>query len=585
MDVRDEIKSRLPIEQLVAQYCQLQKKGRNFVCVCPFHNDTRPSFVVSPDKGIGWCFACNTGGDIFSFVQKIENVDFPAALKILADKAGIALPEAKPAAIVKQEKDEKQRVKSVLEEAATFFELQLSAHPQATAYLQSRGMPQEILKRFRVGYAPDSFSQTYEHLLKAGYSRSDILLAGLAVQRDLADQHVYDRFRHRIMFPILDVQGAVIAFGGRTLKDDDAKYINSPDNPLYHKSSILFGLSHAKEAMRTSHTVLVVEGYFDLLASHLAGVQNVVAVCGTALTEQHVKLIKRYCETAILCLDQDQAGKQAALRAFELLAKEHVIVQSLQIPAKDPDELVQKDPAMLQRLVAEYPVPYIHAVVDQLSELSDLHQPTGRRMIADTLFPLLASVPSSIELRAYIEGAARSLKLRESELMSDFQSWRSASRTVTKPKKEQPPDRSAPYDRWQLCLGIALLYPSLRPSLENLIPGDDEQWNALRSAVIAASVDSSAEYILDSIEIDETFREQLKVLVLYCEENFAAWSDSMAGREMAKLYQGANRDSILRKQTAIIIKMREAQHAGNLEEEAILLNQYQQVIKLAKMAG
>ncbi|MBT4367705.1 DNA primase, partial [Candidatus Peregrinibacteria bacterium] len=220
MDPVEEIKSRLPIEELIGQYCQLQKKGRNFVCLCPFHNDTHPSFTVSPDKGIGYCFACNSGGDIFSFYQQVENVDFRQALKDLAEKAGVELPEVSKESVVK--KDEKDRLRECLEATKDFYADSLKNNEVAKKYLEERGIPQEQIELFGIGVSPDSFSETYNHLLKKGFSKSEILKAGISVQKDLSEERMYDRFRNRLMFPIFDAQGKIVGFGGRTLGDDDA---------------------------------------------------------------------------------------------------------------------------------------------------------------------------------------------------------------------------------------------------------------------------------------------------------------------------------------------------------------------------
>ena len=354
MDVRDEIKARLPIEQLVGQYCQLQKKGRNFVCLCPFHNDSRPSFTVSPEKGIGYCFACNTGGDIFSFYQKIENVDFVTALKQLGEKAGVHVATAK-LGNVKESKDEKERFMRCLESALSLYQSFLRASDEAMAYLTGRGVSQDLVQAFGIGYAPDSYSATYDSLLKAGFSKSEIIGCGLAIQREIGDGGAYDRFRGRIMFPIYDAQGNIAGFGGRTLKGDDAKYVNTPEGMLYHKSSLLYGLPLAKEQLRTTRSALLVEGYFDVVAAHRAGVKNVLGVCGTALTDIHAKLLKRYVDRVVLCMDQDKAGRAAAEKAFQILSRCGLQVSFLALPAKDPDEFVQKDPSALLPLYTPAP--------------------------------------------------------------------------------------------------------------------------------------------------------------------------------------------------------------------------------------
>ena len=301
MDPTLEIKAKLPIEELVGQYCQLKKKGRGFVCLCPFHQDKHPSMQVSPDKGIAYCFACSKGGDIFSFYQEIENVDFRQALKDLGEKTGVKVEGLKVDTPV--QKDHKVRIRECLQAAQKYFAANIKDHEAAKAYLQKRDISQEQIAQFGMGVAQDSFSDTYQYLLKAGFSRKEIVDASLGIQKDLSDQKIYDRFRNRLMFPIHDGNGEIVGFGGRTLGDDDAKYINTGDTPLYNKSTVLYGLHYAKEAIRKHKKVVLVEGYFDVLACHKIGSTNTVAVSGTALTEQHVKILKRYAETVVLCLD------------------------------------------------------------------------------------------------------------------------------------------------------------------------------------------------------------------------------------------------------------------------------------------
>ena len=584
MDTKDQIRSRLPIEQLVAEYCQLKKKGRNYVCLCPFHSDKNPSFLVSPDKGIAYCFACQSGGDIFSFYQKIESVDFPTAVKMLAEKTGVEIPKEKFSSLPTVSKDEKVRLRECIASAQEFFVHKLETTPEALVYVQKRGMTPDLLKTFALGYAPDSFSETYEYLLKKGFSRSDIVSAGLGIQKELQDERIYDRFRHRILFPITDAQGSTIGFGGRAMGESDAKYVNSPESPLYHKSSVLFGLFHARDAIRASKTIVLVEGYFDAISAHKAGVTNVVAVSGTALTEEHVQIIKRYAETVILCLDQDSAGQMAASRAFGLLSRAHLKVLSVSLPAKDPDELVQKDPALFQSLVTSSAVPYISAIIDRLRVLPDITEPSGKRVISDTLFPLLSAVPTSVELRAYMEKAARAFGMVETDIAHDFRLW--ASTDVTQKKSLTPSvSTSLAYSPYELCLGLAFLYPAVRSLVPELLPSDDAPMELVRIALSQSSGDLTVQEIIDAMDIEFTQKDRLKVLALYCEENFPEWAESLAVREFRKLVSVANKDVMVRKQFVIVKELKDARSRGRVDEEAKLLHQYQQLLKLSKMAG
>lgn len=583
MDIKDEIRARLPIDQLVAQYCQIKRKGRNFVSLCPFHNDSHPSFLISPDKGIAYCFACQSGGDIFSFFQKIESVDFPTAVKMLAEKAGVDIPKdnftsKKPTV----SKDEKERLRECIAAAATFYQVKLQAVPMALNYVRSRGVPPELMTKFGIGYAPDSFSETYDHLLKHGFSRTEIVAAGLGVQKDIEGK-IYDRFRHRIMFPIRDPQGVIIGFGGRAMGDSDAKYVNSPESVLYNKSSVLFGHFEARDAIRKTRNVVLVEGYFDCIAAHKAGIEHVVAVSGTALTEEHVKILRRLADEVILCLDQDSAGQLAAVRAFDLLSRAHIRINAVTLPAKDPDELVQRDAALFTHIVTDTALPYIDGVISRLKARPDIGEPSGKRMVAETLFPLLDAVPTSVEVRAYMQKAAESFGIVEREFDRDFRSWKAesgplknivASRTIA----------DAPYNRYELCIGFALLYPAIRTLVQELIAMDDDPYAPVRIA-LPSSGDLIAAAVLTPLAMDPLIKEKLNVLVLYCEENFPVWSENMAAREFRKLVFSSNREKMLEKQFAIVKELKAARESNHPDEEARLLTQYMQLLKLTKMAS
>ncbi len=582
MDIKDEIRARLPIDQLVSQYCQIKRKGRNFVSLCPFHSDSNPSFLISPDKGIAYCFACQSGGDIFSFFQKIESVDFPTAVKMLAEKAGVDIPKENFSKKPSVTKDEKERLRECLAAAAKFYESKLQAVPTALSYVQNRGVPPELMTKFGVGYAPDSFSETYDHLLKLGYSRTEIVSAGLGVQKEIEGK-IYDRFRHRIMFPIRDAQGVIIGFGGRAMGDSDAKYVNSPESPLYNKSAVLFGLFQARDAIRKTRKVVLVEGYFDCIAAHKAGIEHVTAVSGTALTEEHVKILRRHADDIILCLDQDNAGQLAAVRAFDLLSRANLRINSVTLPAKDPDELVQRDARMFAYLINETAVPYIDSVIDRLKERPDIGEPAGKRLVAETLFPLLDAVPTSVEVRAYMQKAAQSFGVVESEFDRDYRAWKIQSGPIKKIENAGAMV-AGPYSRYELCLGFALLYPAVRPLVTELIAVDPDPYTALRDA-LPPSGERSAADVLSPIDIDPLLKEKLNVLALYCEENFPLWSENMATKEFRKLVLSSNREKMLEKQFAIVKELKAAREKGRPDEEARLLTQYQQLLKLTKMAS
>jgi len=584
MDAVSDIKARLPIEELVGRYCQLSKKGRNFVCLCPFHSDSHPSLLVSPDKGIAYCFACQTGGDIFSFYQAIEGVDFRQALKDLAERVGVTLPDRPMTAVVP--KDEKERARACLQAALQFYRDQLAANPTALQYLSDRGIPPEQRESFELGYAPDSFSVTYEYLLKNGFSRKEILASGLGVQRELQDERIYDRFRNRLMIPIRDTQGNLVAFGGRTLGDDDAKYINSSEGILYHKSDVFFGLDRAKEAMREKRTAVIVEGYFDLLACQRAGIDHVVATSGTALTEQQVKLLKRFCDTAVLCLDSDRAGRDAAERAFHLLVAEGVHVQQALFTEKDPDEALKADPEKFRATLESGGQAYIDAVLHDLA-LSDLSSPLNRKQALQRFLGLVRALPSVVERSDYLDKAAVIFTTTASALEQDLLRFKSSLESKgTAPAQKKVEDKALPvrdgFSKTEVALLFFLLYPRLRSMLQNLVPPEEDFAAALYRALKEAPVEAKT---LDELGLAPDHRERANILYLYGEHyGFGEWSESLAIREIKKNCMGANRDMIQDRMQEIAKKILRAKTEGNDGEKALLEVQYQEVLKLMRMA-
>ena len=342
----EKIKQALSIETVISQYLKIEKAGMNFRAKCPFHNEKTPSFYISPDRNSYYCFGCNAHGDIFSFIENIEGIDFKGALKILADKANITL-SFRP----DQNSSEKDRIFEVLEEATRFFEKELENNTRAMEYLKNRGLTDQTIKDFRIGYAPELWNSLHKYLNGKKYTNDLINKAGLIKSASEGDGRMYDRFRGRIMFPIEDSSGRVIAFTGRILNDDgkSAKYLNSPDTPVFDKSSTLFGLSKAKTEIRRLDYSILVEGQMDLIMSHQAQIRNTVASSGTALTAlerdkegqiNNLGLIKRLSNNIVIAFDSDNAGRKAALRAS-------MIALSLGMDVKIADIVGGKDPADL----------------------------------------------------------------------------------------------------------------------------------------------------------------------------------------------------------------------------------------------
>lgn len=576
MDPVSEIKARLPIEELVRQYCQLQKKGRNFVCLCPFHNDSHPSFLVSPDKGIAYCFACQSGGDIFSFYQKIERVDFPQAIRDLAERTGVELPKEHARG---PDKDEKERARACLEESQRIFAKKLSADPHTLQYLKDRGVDDAQRVEFGLGLSGDGFEELYGALLKVGHSKSDIVASGMCSQKSLSEDRATDRFRSRLLFPIHDNQARIIGFGGRTMKQDDAKYINSSDGILFHKSQVLFNLHRAKDAMRKADAVIVVEGYFDVLAVSKVGFANVVATCGTALTADHAKILSRAVGKVILCLDSDRAGRDAAERAFLALAPEGLQVHIVALPQKDPADLAVSDPALLQSLLEKAAVPYIDHVLKELVA-GDVRSAAGKRSALDRIKPLLQALTTAVEQSHYRAAAAAALGVTDTELEHDL---RQDPKRAVAPRPVAASSDAAMFISPEIALALLLLYPAHRAILEEMIPPEEPFALALHTAMKACPADK--ELALEALDLEPAVRERASILLLYCEQHgLGVWSELLAPREIRRNIHQANRDLLRRKQRDVSERLLEAQKAGKTGEEELLRTQYQHLLKLANMA-
>jgi DNA primase len=580
MDDVTSIKSRLPIGQLVASYCALIKKGRNFVAMCPFHNDSHPSLLVSPDKGIAYCFACQSGGDIFSFYQKIEGVDFPQALKELAERAGVTLTQKTASGPAKSEKD---RARECLSTALALYKQQLKTSQTTLDYLSKRKVSIEQIVEFDIGMAPDSFSATYEHLLKSGFSRSEIIAAGLGVQKDMQEGKIYDRFRNRLMFPIHDAQGGIVGFGGRTLGNDEAKYMNSSDGILFHKSNILYSLHRAKEAIRDQKNVILVEGYFDVLACNAVGVKNVVATCGTALTAEHVKILKRYTDTVTLCLDQDRAGREAMERSFPLLSSEYIQVNAIVMKGKDPSETLESDSEVLKQLLTSSARPYLETVIESVQSL-DLSSPMVKREALQTFLHLLSSLPSAVERSDYVHKAAIAFQTTETALDEDLkQSALSVpvSVGVSAKQKQAEVKNTHEFSAQEIALGIFMLYPKLRHLLTELIPPHAGMPAALYAAL--KSFPENEKVTLDALHLSPEHHERASILLMFCEfHGFSEWSESLAVREIRSNCLSANREILRDKQMEVTKKLIDAKKLGYSDQESVLRAEYEEILKLMR---
>ena len=440
MTAVDEIKARLDIVEVVSETVKLRRSGRSYTGFCPFHPNTKtPAFAVFPDSGTWRCFGqCNEGGDIFKFVMKREGWDFAEALKYLAQKAGVELEPMTPER--REREDEFELLRTILEQSVSFYQSQLLKTPAgkpALDYLLNRGITQESIQKFELGYAPDSFEALLGHLGGLGYAREKMLEVGVLNERDSGGY--YDKFRNRIMFPIRDAAGKMTGFGARILDPNDIpKFLNSPQTPLFNKSRLLYGLNLAKKPIRDADRVVIVEGYLDVIALHQSGYANCVSPMGTAINEDQLRYLKKYTRRIVLALDADAAGEKATLRGVEVArqaldreteltynprgllkheARLQADVRVTTLPeGLDPDDVVLKDKEAWQKIVDDAKPIVVH-VMETLSAGQDLEDAKVRSSIAAQIIPLIEDVPSAVERDTYRQQLARLLKVDERSLL------------------------------------------------------------------------------------------------------------------------------------------------------------------------
>ncbi|HEY4487920.1 MAG TPA: DNA primase [Candidatus Paceibacterota bacterium] len=418
-DTVQQIKDKLSIVDVVSQYVKLERAGTSMRARCPFHAERTPSFHVSPERGTYHCFGCNVGGDIFSFVETIEGLDFKGALKVLAEKAGVPLVYSKGKS---KDDDALGRLFELLEAATIFYTSRIT--DDAKKYLRSRGVEEETMQAFRIGWASDAWSECADYLRAKKYTEREILDAGLAKKNERGG--LTDKFRNRIMFPIADSAGRIVGFSGRIFPSTSSgqvassesgftppKYMNSPETPLYHKSRILYGYDRAKQAIRKHNFSVLVEGQMDLIASHQAGWSNTVAVSGTAFTPEHASMLKRMSENLVLALDADQAGIKAAGRAARAALQGGLNVKVARLPSgSDPADLIQKQGVDVWRAAIRDSKDIITFLLDVLEEHAK-GADGFRRSVEIVVLPFLVDVASPIAREQYVREIAERLKVSE----------------------------------------------------------------------------------------------------------------------------------------------------------------------------
>ena len=429
------IKSKIDIVTFISDYVLLKKAGRSFKGLCPFHSEKTPSFIVSPERQSWHCFgACSTGGDVVTFYEKWEGIDFLDALKSLAERTGVVLQKYTASSEIEQ----KEKIFSINGLASDYFHYLLTKHPfgeKARHYLKERGIRDEVTENFSLGYSAESWDSLNKFLLKRGFSQKDIHDSGLVIRSDKGSY--YDRFRGRLMFTLNDHRGRTAGFSGRKLpalrslgggvpphSEKEAKYINTPETPVYIKGNVLYGLDKTREMIKKKQQAIVVEGEFDFLASFQSGVTNVVAIKGSALTENQVLLLKRFTENILLSLDSDFAGNEAAKRGIDIAENAGMTVKIVELlEGKDPAECISKGEHFWKKSI-EQAVPIYDFVIAQAFRKHDSKEVNGKRKISDEIIPFLAKIQNPIVLSHYIKKCAGELEVTEESIESAMDKFR-----------------------------------------------------------------------------------------------------------------------------------------------------------------
>ena len=576
----DQIKERIDIVELVQGYMRLQKAGMNYKGLCPFHNEKTPSFMVSSSRQIWHCFGCSLGGDVFKFLMQIEGLEFKEALERLAKRAGIELKHFN-----KEAAGEKTRFYQVADLAARFFEKQLwesQSGQKALEYLRGRGLKDETLKEWRLGYAPNTWNSLKVFLKNAGYSEKDIFASGLTVKKNTSDY--YDRFRGRIMFPIADLNSQVVGFTGRIFEleignwklensqAEPAKYINTPQTAIYDKSRILYGLDKAKIELRKNDRAIVVEGNMDALMSYQAGVKNVVASSGTALTPAHLKILKRHTQSIALCFDQDAAGETAAKRGIDLALSQGFNVGIINLAnsekVKDPADLVKENPAKWQE-ASQKNQPIVQFYIEAAFQRHDPKTALGKKNIAMEVLPVVKMVENKVEQAHWLDELSNKLKVEQkvvSQAMAEMANSKKPTANSTEPfeNNNQPSPRLA-LEETLLALLLKMPEKSKELKVQELEIFQDKFYNELfeRLKRGAALFDESAPY---------ENRLRLELIKFKSEQFFGDLEQRDLESEISRLFKGLKKELILEKIKDLEMKIKQV---GNQNEVPPLLKEVQ----------
>jgi DNA primase len=528
MSVIDEVKDRLDVVDVVSDYVTLQKSGRNFKALCPFHTEKTPSFFVFPERGTWHCFgSCGIGGDVFSFIMKKEGIEFGEALKLLANRAGVTL--------VSKQKDQvkerlTERLYQINEAAASYYHnllLDGETGQAARDYLKQRGISTKTIDDFQLGLSPDRWDALHRHLEGKGYKRDEMVKAGLAAEKEGGG--LRDQFHNRLMIPIRNEAGRVVGFGARALDDSHPKYINSPQTEVFDKSGLLYGLDRAKEAIRERNQAIIVEGYLDVLTAHQHAITNVVAPMGTSLTPKQVSVIKRLTKNIALALDADSAGEQATLRGLEVARealsrrtdrRERAWLEGdsrlqgklkviLMPRGKDPDEVIRENPDDWVRLVNEA-TPVMEYFFKAAISKHDMGDESEKAAVVDQLLPIIMEIADKAEKELYLKRLSRVVGVSEKTLVDKAAQLKPTAREKLRTAVPLPATPISSHPLEEDCLAMLLQFPDLREQGLALSP---EHFEGTENREIFIAWSNSADMESLRHSIDTSLHEHLELLV------------------------------------------------------------------------
>lgn len=528
-DAKEEVRARLNIEDVVGEYVQLKRAGRNFKGLSPFSGEKTPSFFVSPEKGIWHDFSSNKGGDVFSFIMEAEGVDFRQALEHLARKAGVDLTQYESQGS-RELARHKKRLLEAHELAATYYQHSLLKNRHALEYVfKKRGLSKQIVQNFRIGYAPTSGDALVQFLRKKGFSTKELADGGLT------NRFGGDMFRGRMMVPLMDSTGQVIGFTARILTNDPnaPKYLNTPQTPLYDKSRHVFGLSQAKEAIKQQDYAVIVEGNLDVVSSHQVDIRQVVATAGTAMTEHHLRALKRLTGNVRLAFDGDKAGIAATERAIPIASEVGVELTIISLPegAKDPDELIQKDPSLwLQAIGASQPA--VDWILDQYQKREDITTAAGKRAFTTAGLNVVRGLGDPVEREHYEQKIARMVGSSLTAIKEKIAAGETKQETPLKEVVHQTNEAIPAYDHIDTMLGLALLTPR---STDLFSDFDASVFVTEPQRRVAAYLATQRPAITDTPPQLQNFDEYVKIIVLRAEKRYDGWDENDQYHEIAKL--------------------------------------------------